>query len=177
MKRYALLLTLFYLYAAASLMSHGPSADNEKKMITVFLNSDRKEYAPTGEVHLDVKIANATTEPLTLYGRLLWGYAGGLTLHITDDSNREITPKVLDDDLLIPSTLTNPESFVVLAPNHFLGTTRIEHVTDLVKKPGTYFVHVEYRSPVPTKFAQGPNFWGFEKGPVSSETVELHITH
>ncbi len=176
MKWYLTSSVFFCLCFVASLTCNKPSGANEKTMLAVVLNSDREDYSLSNDIHLDVRVVNSSEEPLTIYGRLLWGYAGGLTLHVTADSDKEIAPKVLDDDLVIPSTLVDRNSFVVLAPNHYLGTTRIERLTDLVEKPGTYFIRVEYRSPVPLKFGQGPKFWSFEKPPISSQTIEVHIT-
>jgi len=152
------------------------SSDKDKAMLTVSIDSDRREYTLTQEVRLDVRVTNCGTEPLTIYGHLLWGDAGGLTLHITDESNKEIVSKLLDDDLLIPSTLLNRNSFVVLLPNHFLGTTRVGRTTDFFEKPGTYFIRAEYRSPVPSKFGQGPNFWSFDQPPVSSKPIQVHVS-
>jgi hypothetical protein len=97
-------------------------------------------------------------------------------LRVTDTSNKEVPAKALDDDMVVPSTLEDRNSFVVLSPGHYLGRTRVEHLSELVDKPGTYFIQVEYISPVPRDFGQGPDFWSRAKPPVWSNKIEVHVS-
>jgi len=152
------------------------SAKNEEPILTATLTSDRMHYSLAEDIRLYVRVANAGKSPLTVFGKLLWGYAGGLVLRVTDTSNKEVPAKVLDDGMVVPSTLENPSSFVVLSPGHYLGRTRVERLSELVDKPGTYFIQVEYISPVPRDFRQGPDFWNREKPPVWSNKIEVHVT-
>ena len=144
--------------------------------LPISLASDKKNYSLADDIRLDVHVANKGPDQLTIFGDLLWGYAGGLVLHVYDVSNKEVPAKVLDDDMVIPSTLNDRNSFVVLSPDHYLGTTRIEHLADLVRKPGKYSIQVEYISPVPSGSGQGPNFWSREKPAVWSNKIEVQIT-
>jgi len=149
----------------------------EKTTLAVEVTCDRRDYSLTDEIRLDVHIANSSLlAPLTIYGRLLWGYVGGLTLHVSDGSKREIAPKEYDDGMVIPGTLEDRNAFVVLAPYHYLGTTRIQRLSSLVEKPGTYFIRVVYRSPIPMEFGMGPSFWASERGVVSSKEIEIHVS-
>ncbi len=164
----------FFLVVAA--LSTAQSAKNEESMLTATLTSDRTDYSLADDIHLDVRVTNASKSPLTVFGELLWGHAGGLVLRVTDTSNKEVPAKALDDDMVVPSTLEDRNSFVVLSPGHYLGRTRVEHLSELVEKPGTYFIQFEYISPVPREFGQGPDFWSREKPPVWSNKIEVHVT-
>ena len=172
--RAAMLVFGFFLVVSA--LSTAQSAKNEEPMLTATLTSDKTDYSLADDIRLDVRITNAGKSPLTVFGELLWGHAGGLVLRVTDTSNREVPAKALDDDMVVPSTLEDRNSFVVLSPNHYLGRTRVEHLSELVEKPGTYFIQVEYMSPVPRDFGQGPDFWSREKPPVWSNKIEVHVT-
>jgi hypothetical protein len=167
---------VFAFFLAAPGSSIAQSLKSEEPMLTATLASDKKEYSLADNIHLDVRITNASRSELTVFGQLLWGQAGGLVLHVYDASNKEVPAKMLDDDMVVPSTLADRNSFVVLSRNHYLGTTRIEHLPDLVQKPGKYFIQVEYLSPVPTEFGQGPNFWSREKPPVWSNKIEVQVS-
>ena len=145
-------------------------------MLTATLTSDKTDYSLAADIRWDVRIVNAGRSKLTVFGKLLWGYAGGLVLHFYDTSGKEVPAKSLDDGMVVPSTLEDCHSFVVLNRDHYLGTTRVDHLIELVEKPGTYFIQVEYISPVPREFGQGPDFWSREKPPVWSNKIEVHVT-
>ena len=172
--RAAMLVFGFFLSVVA--LSTVRSATNQEPTLTTTLTSDGTDYSLAGDIRLDVRVTNAGKAPLAVFGELLWGHAGGLILHMTDTSNKEVPAKALDDDMVVPATLEDPNSFVVLSPRHYLGTTRIEQINKLVDKPGTYFIQVEYISPVPREFGQGPDFWSREKPPIWSNKVEVHLT-
>jgi hypothetical protein len=164
------------VFLSIAVLSTAQSAENEEPMLTASLTSDRTNCSLADDVHLDARLTNAGKSPLTVFGKLLWGYAGGLVLHVTDSSNKEVRAKVLDDGMVVPSTLENSKSFVVLSPGRYLGTTRVERLSELVGKPGIYFIRVEYISPVPRELGQGPNFWNREKPPVWSNKIEMRVT-
>ena len=167
---------VFGFFFVVSALSTAQSAKNEEPMLTATLTSDRTDYSLANDIRLDVRVTNAGRSALTVFGELLWGHAGGLVLYVTDASNKEIPAKALDDDMVVPKTLEDRNSFVVLSRNHYLGTTRVEHLTELVEKPGTYFIQVEYVSPVPRELGQGPDFWSREKPPVWSNKIQVHVT-
>lgn len=166
----------FTLFFAARDSDAAQQAKSEEPMITVTLNSDKQEYSLGEDIHFDVRIANAGRSEVTVFGQLLWGYAGGLVLHVYDTSNKEIPAKSLDDDMVVPSTLEDCHSFAVLNRNHYLGTTRADHLADLIERPGKYFIQVQYLSPVPKEFGQGPNFWSREKGVVWSNKIQVEVS-
>lgn len=157
-------------------LSTAQSPKNEEPMLTATLASDRTNYSLADDIHLDVRVTNAGASKLTVFGELLWGYAGGLVLHVYDTSGKDVPAKSLDDAMVVPSTLEDCHSFVILNRDHYLGTTRVDHLSDLVEKPGTYFIQVEYISPVPREFGQGPDFWSREKQPVWSNKIEVQVS-
>jgi hypothetical protein len=150
-------------------------AENTRSNLAVVITSDRTDYSLADTIQLDIHIMNVGKSPLTIYGRLLWGYAGGLVLHVSDTLNREIPAKGLDDDLVIPSTVSDRNSYVVLNKYHFLGTIREDLLSDHVVEPGIYFIQVEYRSPIPHEMGLGPNFWGREQPAVWSGRIQIHV--
>ena len=106
---------VFGFFFVVSALSTAQSAKNEEPMLTATLTSDRTDYSLADDIHLDVRVANAGRSQLTVYGELLWGHAGGLVLHVSDPSNREVPAKALDDDMVVPTTLADRNSFVVLS--------------------------------------------------------------
>jgi hypothetical protein len=176
LKRVRASVLLFGLFFAVLALCTAQSAKNEGPMLTVTLTSDKTVYSLAGDIRLDVHVTNEGRSPLTVFGELLWGHAGGLVLHVTDTSNSGVPAKTLDDDMVVPSTLEDRNSFVVLSPKHYLGTSRVEHLSELVEKPGTYFIQVKYVSPVPREFGQGPDFWSREKPPVWSNKIQVQVT-
>lgn len=171
--RAAMLACGFFL--AAPILSSAQSPKRDEPMLTATLASDKKVYSLADDIRLDVRVTNAGRSTLTVFGQLLWGHAGGLVLHVYDASDNEVAAKMLDDDMVVPTTLADRNSFVVLSRNHYLGTTRVEHLAELVAKPGKYVIQAEYVSPVPAEFGQGPNFWSREKPPVWSNKIEVQV--
>ncbi len=158
---------------AAILHAH-VGADNETKL-SVLLSSDKKDYSLEEEIHWDARVLNSGTAPLTIFGHLRWGYGAGLTIHVSDSADRDVPTRYLDDDMILPTEADDRYSYVVLAPGHYLGASRPDHVSDLVQKPGTYFVYVQYKIPLPKKYGKGPNFWSREKPVVVSNRVEIDV--
>jgi hypothetical protein len=165
----------YALFLVAPVLS-GAQSSKKEPTLTATMASDKADYSLTEDIRLDVRVTNAGRSELTLFAQLLWGHAGGLVLHVYDASNKEVPAKVLDDEMVVPTTLADPHSFITLSRNHYLGTTRVEHVAELVKRPGKYFVQAEYLSPVPGEFGQGPNFWSREKPAVWSNRIEFQVT-
>jgi hypothetical protein len=77
--------------------------------------------------------------------------------------------------MVVHSVLGNPESYVVLLPDHFLGIDRKDSSKNLFRKPGSYSLFVEYQSPVPERYGKTPNFWGREKGSIRSAPIRLEV--
>ena len=125
---------------------------------------------------LEIKLVNVGSERTSLFGQLLWGYAGGLTLHVTAQGGKSVEAEQHDEDMLVPSVLGNPESYVMLLPNHFLGVERRDSPKNLFRKPAVYTLFVEYQSPVPERYAKTPNFWGRERGAIRSRPIRIEVT-
>ena len=68
---------------------------------------------------LEAKLVNVSDERVSIFGQLLWGYAGGLTLHVSDQAGHPVPAEQHDEDMVVPSVLGNPEYYVVLFPGHF----------------------------------------------------------
>ena len=135
-----------------------------------------KNHLKQGEpVRLEVKLVNTGTENVSVFGQLLWGYAGGLVLHVSDQHGHPVEPKQLDDDMVVPSQLGDPTAYVVLNPDHFLGTERTDSASNLFPQPGSYALSVEYRSPIPAHYAKTPNFWGHDKKPIWSAPIHFEV--
>lgn len=90
-------------------------------------------------------------------------------------TGRPVQPQEHDDDMVVPSVLGNPEYYVVLFPDHFLGVERKDSANNLFPKPGMYSLYVEYQSPVPDRYGKSSNFWGREKGPIRSAPIQIEV--
>ena len=164
------------LCGTVTLAFHSHARTSEKAKLTVLLSSDKSEYSLTEKIRWDVRLLNSGTEPLTVFGRLRWGYAAGLTIHVTDTTGLDVPTSFLDDDVALPKELEARDSFVVLAPGHYLGTSaRVDPVTSIVKSAGTYFIYVEYHTMIPKKSGKGPNFWSAEEPVIYSSKIAIHV--
>ena len=124
---------------------------------------------------IEARIQNVSDGAVSIYGALRWGHAGGLVLRIIDERGKDVQPKALDDDLIIPSTLKDRSSFVTLQERHFVGVDRSDPAGDLFPRAGAYTLWLEYVSPVPAAYGKGPNFWGRESGHLVSNRVRVEI--
>jgi hypothetical protein len=158
------------------LFSAGQGTNSEEALLTASVAPDRRDYALDDDISLSVRLTNVSKSKVTVFGRILWGYAGGMVLHVYDASNKEVPAKTLDDDMLVPSRLRDRNSFLVLNPGQYLGTTRNDRLRDLVQRPAKYWVQVEYLSPVPAEFGQGPSFYSRGNGPIWSDRAEVLIS-
>ncbi|HEV2101815.1 MAG TPA: hypothetical protein VGR58_03460 [Candidatus Acidoferrum sp.] len=167
--------SLLVLSCVIAALPHAHAGADNEATLSVLLSSDKKEYSLKEEIRWDARLLNSGTAPLTVFGHLRWGYGAGLTIHISDSAGQDVPPKYLDDDMILPTEADDRCSYVVLPPGHYLGATRPDHVSNLVQKPGTYFVYVEYKIPLPKKYGKGPNFWSREKPAVVSNRVEIDV--
>jgi hypothetical protein len=149
----------------------GPDGPSLKLVIT----SSRRQVELNGSFDLEAKLVNVGAEPVSLFGQLLWGYHGGLTIHVWDQRGKPVEAGQYDEDMVVPTVLGNPESYVVLLPDHFLGISRKESSRNLFRKPGVYWLFVEYRSPVPERYAKTPAFWGRAEGSIRSSTIRVEV--
>jgi hypothetical protein len=143
--------------------------------LTLVISNSKERVSQSEPFVLEVKLVNVSKEKVSIFGRLLWGYAGGLTLHVSDQSGREVYAEEHDDDMVIPSVLDNPEAYVVLLPHHFLGIERKDSPKNLFRNPGSYSVVAEYQSPVPAHYAKTPNFFGRENGVIRSAAIHIQV--
>src|SRR5258708_4616209 len=133
--------------------------------ISLFLIAERTRYWLRQSLVIDVGLRKDGHDPAYVYGRIAWGYGGGLVLRLKDQSGKEIAPALRDDTMLPPPLRDDDASmFVKLIENKFFGTRRELVVTDLVKTPGKYSLQIEYRSPLPCGFVdpklqQLPALW------------------
>ncbi len=163
--------------AARANCSAGPPAHNTTDApLSVFLYTPTPKISPKDPFTLYVGLVNNGEEDISVFGQLRWGHAGGLVLTIRDQDGRLVEPERLDDDLIVPSVLRQSTSYTVLPPDHFIGTVRRDSTSNLFRKLGTFSLVVEYRSPVPARYAKTPNFWSRERGVIRSEAIQIEVT-
>ena len=163
---------LFLLVMMAAMLN----AQTAGKKLVVELSTPRQTYAVGEDIAITAKVCNRGPEPLSVYRYLLWGYRGGLVLEITDASGHKVEPEQLDEDSVIPTTLSDAKSFLEIPPDYEWGVVRRDKISNLFGKPGRYRVRLRYLSPVPRKyFAKGVGQWATEDGPVVSECLEIEV--
>jgi hypothetical protein len=125
-------------------------------------------------VNLDVRIINRTSDAISIFGKLLWGYEAGLILHVADEHGIPVQAQHLDVDIVPPPTLADPTTYLVLSHGNFLGAERTDTPENLFNnQPGRYSLTVEYRSPVPRRYAKAANFWASENGVLRSNVCSI----
>jgi hypothetical protein len=175
-----LLAFLMALFITGGLAQQAAPTMNETPQhvapLRLVVSSSKERIRQNESFVLEVKLVNTSSENVSLFGQLLWGHAGGLTVHVSDQNGQVVEAEQHDDDMLVPSVLGNPESYVVLLPDHLLGIERKDSPKNLFHKPGVYSLFVEYQSPVPARYAKTPNFWGRESGSVRSAVIHIQVT-
>lgn len=167
------------LIAAAALSGAGQTSANDRadrsELLQLVISSSRERIRLGESFVLSVRLVNTSREKVWLYGRLLWGEGGGLTLLVEDEKGQVVHSAELDDDMVVPSTLFTSESFVVLVPGHFLGVERPDRQANLFPRAGKYRISVKYQSPVPGKYKRATNFWSREKGLIRSAPIWMEV--
>ena len=176
----ALLVSVMALFITVSMAQQVAPTMNETPThaapLQLIIASSKERLRQNESFVLEVKLVNKSGEKVSVFGQLLWGHAGGLTVHVSDQSGQPVDAEEHDDDMLVPSALGNPEAYVVLLPDHLLGIERKDSPKNLFRKPGSYSLFVEYQSPVPARYAKTPNFWGRENGSIRSATIHVQVT-
>lgn len=164
----------FAIVACIASCTHVGTADAAD--LAVGITSDCANYSLQDNIALRVEIRNQGASPITLYGKLGWGELGGVTLKIAKMSGKTVQPKILDDDMIIPSTLSDRKYYATVFRNQFIGVSRNERAAALFPAPGQYKIWVEYLSPVPAASSLVKHaFWSREMGKVTSNVLVLTI--
>jgi hypothetical protein len=127
------------------------------------------------DLELEVRLLNATTEDLWVFGDLRWGPRGGLVLNIGPWGLDGPLPLIIDHAEFTKDELRDTRSFVRLRPDAFIGRKRRMRVSDLVRKPGEYRIWIEYHAPLPAAAFDQP-FWSAEKPTLVSRAVILTVS-
>lgn len=139
-------------------------------------------------VELTATLRNVSPLPVALY-RLGWDKSTSFILSITNEKGESLN---FDQDTdpwaktLKPKHLTEDRSqnfypkdhFIILQPGHSVLYTRVMKFNVYpILPPGTYFVSVKYRSPVPDGVAiDGITTWTEKKGFLESKPIRLQIS-
>jgi hypothetical protein len=143
--------------------------------LRVEIAADHKTYLLTDDITIMARLKNTGSGSLWIFKKLLWGYAGGFVLEVTDSSGNKIEAEEYDDDLVVPTTLNNPQSFLELLPDYEWGIQRRDRIGNLFRKPGRYEIRLLYRSPVPrVYFLKKPN-WATEDGTIYSLPITVEV--
>jgi hypothetical protein len=170
------LLILIFRTSASAQEDHAKLNENaNQNTIHLILSCNKTEFREEDSITLEAKLINMGTEKLSVFGQLLWGYSGGLTLHITGSNGQRAIAQHYDHDMVVPTAISDPKSYVLLLPNHFLGTTRTDSCKNLFRKSGTYKIFAEYNSPISAKYTKMPCFWGREHALIRSLPLVIEI--
>jgi hypothetical protein len=144
--------------------------------LSVRLKISKTKLRPNEAISIEVDLCNVSNEDVSVFGRLLWGVGGGLSIHVIDQNGNEVMAKEHDEDKVIPSVLKNANAFTTLLSEHFLGVRRSDNVKNLfLNNVGNFRIYVEYQSPVPAEFGPRSGFWSRENGVIRSNEVKVII--
>jgi hypothetical protein len=132
-------------------------------------------YRSGSDLILDVAVRNDSRRPVTIFGRMLFGAGGGFIIRITTSDGKTIRSPFLVDEQVPVSAITKRSSYIVLQPQHYLGTTLIEPTKAMFERPGNYDITVWYLSPVPRRYFGDAASFAREDGLVKSNTVTVRI--
>lgn len=164
----------FAILACIGFYIHAGTADAAD--LSVGISSDCMSYGLQDSIALRVEIKNRGTSPITLYSKLGWGELGGVVLKIEGMAGKVVQPTILDDDMIIPSTLNNREYYATVFRNQFIGVSRKDRVGELFPATGQYKIWAEYLSPVPAASSLVKHaFRSREMGKIASNVIVLTI--
>jgi hypothetical protein len=143
--------------------------------LKVVLSSARQTYSMSDRATFQVALVNTSDEQIRVYRILQWGHAAGFVLHVFDENGIEVKSRFYDDYIPIPSTLNTSDSYIILGPDHLLGTLRTDELADWGVKPGSYTIEVEYQSPILRKYRDDDRFWSRDRGVLHSNRIVLQI--
>jgi hypothetical protein len=167
---------IFALLFTAVVARHSGGQMQEPPLpLKVVVSTPKLRVTQNGLFMIEAKLVNVSDDRLSIFGHLLWGYAGGLTVHIIDQNGHPVAAQQHDDDMVSPSVLGNSDSYVLLFPSQFLGVERQDSVKNLFPKPGVYSLFVEYLSPIPNSYGKMSNFWGRERGSIRSAPIKIEV--
>jgi len=169
---------LWLLCALALLLPGGRvNGGGEANGVSLAITMDRRTAKLGDRILIEAQLRNMTERPVAFWGELLWGYRGGLILHVLREDGSEVPSRPRVDESIIPSELRNLSSYVTVQPAHTFGVVRSDRVSALVDSPGRYRIFVEYLSPLPRNYANVENLWTRDRGAIRSPEVELTVTH
>jgi hypothetical protein len=169
---------LWLLCALALLLpSSRVNGGGEPNGVSLAITMDRRTAKLGDRILIEAQLRNMTERPVAFWGELLWGYRGGLILHVLREDGSEVPSRPRVDESIIPSELRKLSSYVTVQPAHTFGVVRSDRVSALVDSPGTYRISVEYLSPLPRNYANVQNLWTRGRGAIRSPEVELTVTH
>ena len=157
-------------------LSNGQEATKDSGVpLAVSLDVDRTSAHLNDSIVLTVLVKNTSKEPIFLYGNLAWGMSSSLFLFVTDENGKPVPITYLDDALPPTPSRADKNLFIKLNPQHIFGTNRTDTLSDLVPKPGVYYLQVEYHGPLPRRFAAGTPAWGVESPRIESNKVRIEV--
>jgi hypothetical protein len=161
------------LFVLTTLFVFTVQAEAAQPALRITLASDRSTVTMADHLILDIRIENVGEAPISVFGDLRWGERGGLILHLGPWAEDGPIPLFIDEGAFMKQEATS-DVLVKLNPQVFVGTTRSLQVRDLVRRPGTYNVWVEYHCPIPSTTFDRP-FWSWESGSLFSSALNLHV--
>ena len=169
-------IALTKLFSSLLLLQSMQALAEDDIKLAARLQADKVEFCRGESISFRADIENQSRSPIIMYGDLGWGLLGGFALRIEDEAARVVQPRLLDDYMIIPSTLKDERHYVTLFEGHFIGTARTDQAFDLFPSSGKYKVWVVYRSPVPHKLSLfEESFLSRERGNVTSSALTLTV--
>lgn len=69
------------------------------------VSAEKTQLDMQSRVVLEVRLVNLGEGRVSVFNHLMWGHAGGLTLHVVNEQGQSVTASQLDHDMVVPSTL------------------------------------------------------------------------
>jgi hypothetical protein len=139
------------------------------------LGLKNNRYHLSDDIELDIRLRNIGSVPVAIFGEILWGYQGGMVLHVETIEGGAVGSDFIEHDRINPAALKDDKSYVLLRPRHYFGTTRKDKIENLFVRPGVYRIWLEYLSPVPEGFAPVEHLWSRTQGSIHSDVAVLEV--
>lgn len=127
--------------------------------LTLLLTCNKSEVSTDDPVVLTVQLLNGSSDSISVFGELKWGYGGGLMLNVSDEKGNPTFSEQHDDDMIVPSRIADSSAYVVVPPDHLFGVVRSDTPKNLFRTSGRYKISVRYWSPISERQAKRKGFW------------------
>jgi hypothetical protein len=146
------------------------------------IKSEKASYGMGGAVQMELEFLNTGERPVLWYRELGAGI-GRTNIRVLDEHGRDVVTEFLADELPPPPRPGSTEGFVEIKKGESCKSPLTVSLKELVNRPGTYEVFIEYTSTISKAWAQRylrlpvDRIWTRDRGMIVSNHIRITVTN